>query len=121
MIVWRGWGILPILLTVAGLALGMVVADHMGMIAAARRGADASDDFANPFVALALLVVAFVNWLLGRRLNDALDREQGVPRGVVDDQERAYVRHSLAYIRFEYWSFAMAAGAVLSFVAFLRR
>ncbi len=101
--------------------MGLVAADHAGLVGPGGPGADASSDFATPFVALALLMMAFVNWLLGRRMNDARDRREGVTRGVVDDRDRGYFRHSLAYVRFEYWSLPMAAGAVVAFASFVVR
>lgn len=121
MILWRGWGILPLVLAIVGLVAGLAAADHAGLVAPGGAGASAGNDFANPFVAIALLVVAFVNWLVGRRMNDALDRREGTPRGVVDDEERGYLRHTLAHVRFEYWSVPMVVGAVISFVSFVGR
>ncbi len=121
MIIWRGWGILPLIFAVLGLVAGLVAADHAGLVAPRGVGASAGNDFANPYVAIALLVMALVNWLLGRRLNDALDRREGSPRGVVDDQERGYLRHSLAHVRFEYWSVPMVLGAAVAFAGFVGR
>jgi hypothetical protein len=121
MIVFRGWGILALVFAVVGLLAGLSFAEYAGVVAPAGPGKDASGDFANPFVAIALLVMAFVNWLVGRRVNDALDRREGVPRGVIDDRERGYFRHSLGNVRFEYWSLPMAVGAVVAFVSFVAR
>ncbi|WP_338661478.1 hypothetical protein VQH23_14650 [Pararoseomonas sp. SCSIO 73927] len=108
MIIWRGWGIL----TVVILALvGGGVTLAAGTLLESQ-GAHVGYGFV-----LGLVAAAAANWVLGRRLNGRPARE------LVDARtgERVLLRtsHSLFFVPMQWWSVLMIAAAVLAFLAML--
>jgi hypothetical protein len=100
-LVWRGWGLLCIL--IPG---GLIVA------AEAVAGERLFQQYTNLFWAVVLLISAGILWLVGQRLN----RTPG--RVLVDPQtgEQVVLRktHSFFFVRMEYWAIAFAVcGAVV--------
>lgn len=110
MIVWRGWGILVLVLAAVPVALVQLVAGWvMGPDGAARQS-----DWLAP---LGLALSAPLIWWVGRALNRRparvlVDRETG--------QEVALrPNHSLFFIRMEYWAVIVALGALVALVVAL--
>ena len=108
MIIWRGWGILTvvILALVGGgvtLAAGKLLESN---------GANVGYGFV-----LGLVAAAAANWILGRRLNGRPVRE------LVDAQtgERVVLRtsHSLFFVPMQWWSVLMVLAAVVALSAML--
>lgn len=101
MLVWRGWGILVILLTVACMFGTQVI-----MNAALGTGA-----YQEWMAGVALLLAAIPVWLIGRRLN-------GRPGRTLVDQATGQqvtlrARHDLFFITMEYWAPLLAVAGVL--------
>jgi hypothetical protein len=89
MIIWKGWGILTLVIAVVATAMGALISPG---------GAG-----------LGLLVGAGVNWFVGQNLNRPL-REAGLGSGQ---------RHTLFWIPMEWWSIAMAALAIAGIAVLL--
>lgn len=95
MIVWRGFGIL-VLVIVAGSLLGSAfVADEV-------LGAGYWQQHAWP-AAVAALVAGAACWVLGRRLNKPARK---------DAEHRRTWTHDLLFVRMEWWAFPLAAVAL---------
>jgi hypothetical protein len=94
MILWSGWGILTVLIALAGAALGGAL--H-GVIPAL------SDHVA---IAIGLLAAAVVNWWVGIRLNNRPGRE------LIDPKTGGRVilkrRHTLFWLPMQYYSVLIA-------------
>jgi hypothetical protein len=104
MIIWRGFGILVVLIT----ALALVLMQWFGNTLPG--GYSAYRQWLFP---IGLLLAAAITWPLGRYLN-------GQPgRVLVDPQTGQQVtlrrEHSLFFIRMEYWAAVLAAGALVLF------
>lgn len=106
MIIWRGWGILTVLIVV--LVGGAVVAVTGPLLVGSGR-------YAGLALTAGLLAAAAVNWGVGRRLNGRPGRE------LVDAAtgERVVLRrsHELFFVRMEWWSVLLVAVAVVSLLA----
>ena len=105
MIVWSGWGILTIV--IAALVGGGVTAAAVAALKGA--GLPEAEGYA---LVLGLLAAAAVNWVVGRRLNSQPGRE------MIDKTTGQTLvlrrRHSLFFIRMEWWSLVLAAAAVVA-------
>ncbi|MGC1310310.1 MAG: hypothetical protein WA885_24030 [Phormidesmis sp.] len=99
-IIWRGWGILAIVIP----AIAVVLVE---MLADAVLGEGAYQQNNEWLFALGLLIASPIVWLVGRRLN------QTQPRQLVDPTTGETVilqkRHSMFFIKFEYWAFVFVA------------
>jgi hypothetical protein len=106
MIVWRGWGILVLVIAFAAALLVQVVVDALV-------GPDTYTRNTSLWLAVALLLAAPIVWMLGRRLNGR------APRVLTDQQtgEEVILRpdHSFIWIKMEYWAIGLAliAGLML--------
>lgn len=108
MIIWRGWGILVVLITFAILILVQLTA---GAISGDPQFYQKNDWPKGTALLLSAVAVYFVGYYLnhrpGRTVIDKATGRELVLRRV----------HSLFFIRMEYWAFALAAiGFVLLFV-----
>jgi hypothetical protein len=105
-IVWRGWGILVVLIAFLGLLAGQ-------LIGTAVMGASNYDSNATWLVGLGLLLAAAVLWPIGKRLNSGsrtfIDKETG--REIV-------VRpgHSLFFVPMQFWAPILGVIALLMIV-----
>ncbi|MCR0982904.1 hypothetical protein [Roseomonas populi] len=108
MIIWRGWGILTVVILAlvgggATLAAGKLLESY---------GANVGYGFV-----LGLVAAATANWIVGNRLNGRPVRE------LVDAQtgERVVLRtsHSLFFIPMQWWSVLMILAAVVALSAIL--
>ncbi|MGF1481933.1 MAG: hypothetical protein ACFB4I_21045 [Cyanophyceae cyanobacterium] len=101
-IVWRGWGILAAIIPGMAVILMQLLAESLG-------GAGAYQQNKEWLFAVGLLLSAPIVWFLGRRLN------RGQPRRLVDQTTGESVifqkRHSMFFIKFEYWALIWAASA----------
>jgi len=108
MIIWRGWGILTVV--ILALAGGLTVA-------AAGKAIEAAGGNVGYAVVLGLLVAAAVNWVVGRRLNGRPARE------LVDVRtgERVTLRasHALFFVPMQWWSVLMLLVALVALSAIL--
>jgi hypothetical protein len=95
-IIWKGWGVLAVLLAVAGFFAGILISDNSFM-----RGTPQ----ATYPVAAGMVIAAAINWFAGRALNRTR-REVEVSK---------FNRHSLFWIPMEWWSLPMAFVAILLF------
>jgi hypothetical protein len=107
MIIWQGWGILTVLILVAGPALGF------GLLGLALGPKPPALAFGLASIAVVLLAGA-ANWWLGRRLNGAPGRE------LIDARTGEHVvlkrRHALFWIPMQYWSaLSLLAAAFMAF------
>lgn len=104
MIIWKGWGILLIVIGVAALLLTEVV------IEALLGNPAYFQDHTWPMAA-AVLIAAGAVWVLGNRLNG------GTGRTLVDQEtgEQVVLRgdHSFFFIKLQYWAPILAVLAVL--------
>ena len=91
MIIWKGWGILTLVIAVIPISVGHLIGPA---------GAG-----------IGLLVAAGVNWFVGQSFNRPL-REAGLGAGQ---------RHTLFWIPMEWWSIAMAALAIAGMAGLLGR
>jgi hypothetical protein len=96
MIIWKGWGILSLLLAVVGVLGGVALGG----------GVFGSREAGRYAVVAGLVVAAAVNWFIGRSLNQ--------PRG--DANAGVLNRHSLFFIPMEWWSAIMLVCAVLFYL-----
>lgn len=92
MVIWKGWGILSLIIAVAGGVLGGFLGDQIIRLK--------YPTSLYP-VAVGLVVAAGLNWFVGRALNKSR-REAGA--AVAN-------RHSLFWIAMEWWSVVMLAAA----------
>lgn len=104
-IIWRGWGILAIIIPAITVVLIELLAESVF-------GEGAYQQNNEWLFALGLLIASPIVWLIGRRLN----RTQ--PRQLVDQITGETVtfrkRHSMFFIKLEYWAFVfMAIAAAL--------
>jgi hypothetical protein len=95
MIFWKGWGILSLLIAVAGFFAGAAFVGGLGL----PRG------LANYAIPTGLLAAAVGNWFLGRWLNQS---RREAKAGALN-------RHSLFFFPMEWWSGVMLGLAVLFF------
>ena len=99
-IIWRGWGILAIIIPGIIIVLIQLLAESIF-------GEGAYQQNKEWLFALGLLIASPIVWLLGRRLN----RTQ--PRQLTDQATGKTVilrkQHSMFFIKFEYWAFVFAA------------
>jgi hypothetical protein len=94
MIIWRGWGIVPVLLAIVFIVVNEVIASALGTH--------------NVWVAAVLALAAGVaTWLLGRRLNRPL-QQAGV---------KFWRRHSFFWIPMEWWALPYVAAAIIILLA----
>lgn len=108
MVIWSGWGILVVLIPFLALAALQLGADSLVGAGTYRQH--------NGWLAPVVLVAsALAIWLLGRRLNGQSGRV------LIDEAtgERVIMRprHSLFWIRMEYWAAVLALGAIWMAVA----
>lgn len=106
-IVWKGWGIMVLLITL-GIAMALSsLRDAFGV-----DFGDAQDVI---FFSVVLTLSAVVVWPLGRHLN----REVGDWED--PDTHQMYhlpTQHSFFFIRMEYWSVVLLIGAILTVIGF---
>lgn len=103
MIIWRGWGILVVLITLAiymaVILLGDSLFDH------------GYATHAQYYNAAAILLSAIAVWFVGRKLNGGQGRE------LLDEKtgQRVLLKnsHSLFFIKFEYWAIPLAIIGIL--------
>ena len=100
MLVWRGLGILVLLIAGGAMVGGQFAAEKAF-------GAGYWQQNAWP-AAAAVLVSGAACWFLGRRLNKPARKDAG-------DHRRAWT-HDLFFVRMEWWAFPLAAVAVAIFV-----
>lgn len=99
MIIWTGWGILALLLTAAGGALGTTVGTALG----------APPDEANLGSALGLALAAYAIWAIGQRLNrpvEGFDPATGQPVLYRN-------RHRFWLVPLQYWAPPVGAAAAV--------
>lgn len=101
MLIWRGWGILVIVL--AGVC---VIGTQLIVEAALGDGA-----YQGWMTGVGLVLVAIPVWFIGRRLN-------GRPGRTLVDQATGQqvmlrARHDLFFVKMEYWAPVLAIGGVL--------
>ncbi|SJL84284.1 hypothetical protein [Vibrio palustris] len=107
MIIWRGWGILVVLITMvmymAVIFLGESIF-HQGYAIHAQY-----------YHAVATLLSAIAVWFTGRKLNGGQGRE------LLDEKTGQKVimksSHSLFFIKFEYWAIPLAILGLLFMIA----
>jgi hypothetical protein len=100
LIIWRGWGILVIVIAALFQFIGYGVSSVFGV--------DSYSDAAKMIGYLLFLPAAVVLWLLGKKLNK--------PKVYVDQTGQQVVskgRHSLFFIPIEYWAFIYVILAVV--------
>ena len=100
MIVWRGLGILVLVIAAGALFGGQFATDKA-------LGAGYFQQNAWPMAAAALAAGA-VCWFLGRMLNKPARKDAG--------EHRRMWTHDLFFVRMEWWAFPLAAVAVAVFV-----
>lgn len=103
MVIWSGLGILVILIPLFTVLVLQSVSEALF-------GAGAYRQNGQWLPSLALLASALVVWLLGRRLNGRAARVLVDP--ATGEQVALRPRHSLFFIRMEYWAAAVALAAV---------
>jgi len=92
MIIWRGWGVLSVVIAAACFfAFGYLGHLTIGSKSGAQFG-----------VAIGLVIAAVVNWFVGRSLNS----------GRRETKANVLNRHSLFFIPMEWWSVAMVFGSI---------
>lgn len=103
MIIWRGWGILVVLITLAIYMAVILLGDslfHSGFAA-----------YSHYYSAVAVILSAIAVWFVGRKLNGGQGRE------LLDEKtgQRVILRnsHSLFFIKFEFWAVPLAIIGVL--------
>jgi xanthine/uracil permease len=96
MVIWKGWGILSLLLAVAGVFAGVALGG----------GVFGSREVGRYAVVGGLVVAAVANWFVGRSLNQSRR----------DANASALNRHSLFFIPMEWWSAIMLVCAVLFYL-----
>ncbi len=102
MLVWRGYGILALVIGAAG-AIGA------GLVAQALpKAGDAQD---NLLLAAGFLLAAVVNWFVGVRLNRAPGRLLVDP--ATGERVVLRARHSLFFLEMQWWSLVMLGLAAL--------
>jgi hypothetical protein len=110
MIIWRGWGILALLIPI----LLIFFLEVLAGLLAGLFGANAYQQISSYVWPLGWLIAAGIVWRLGRSLN----QRQG--RLLIDPttHEQFVLRsdHSLFFIKMEYWAYVMLVGALLGFV-----
>ena len=104
MIVWRGLGILVLLIVAGAVLAGQFAADKAF-------GAGYWQQNAWPAAATVLASGALC-WFLGRRLNKPARKDAG--------EHRRTWTHDLFFVRMEWWAFPLAAAAVAIFVTNFR-
>lgn len=104
MIVWRGWGILAVLIAAIGLFGGVFVGVKL-------LGSGSGWDGGRIGIAIGLAIAAVANWFVGKSVNDNL-RLQGVT---------AIKRHTLFFIPMQWWSIAMVMGSIFYLQAAIQR
>jgi hypothetical protein len=109
MIVWRGWGILSMVIAFLALAAGQLTTAQQAM------GMPLNTWTLRWHAAAALLIGAGANFWAGWRLNHRRSRR------VVDTSTgRCFVmrtRHDLFFVPMEYWTIAFVLGAALLLLA----
>lgn len=99
-IIWRGWGILAIIIPAITVLL-------IQLLAGALLGEGTYQQHNQWLFPLGLLIAAPIVWAVGRRLNHT------APRQLVDQATGETVtfrkRHSMFFIKLEYWSFVFVA------------
>jgi hypothetical protein len=104
MIIWRGFGILVVVIAGAALVLTQLLGNALF-------GSGTYEGHSGPLGTLALLLAAAIVWPLGRALN-----RRGA-RTLVDPAtgQRVVLRpnHSLFFLPMEYWAPILGAGAVV--------
>ncbi len=113
MIIWRGWGILALLIPVLLIFLLEVLA---GLLAGLF-GADASQQISSCLWPLGWLIAAGIVWRLGRSLNQRQGRVLIDP--MTHEQFVFRSDHSLFFIKMEYWAIIMLVGAIIMLVGAL--
>ncbi len=107
MLIWRGWGILVVLI-----GFGLLVATQALVDAVAGRGAYTRESAL--WAPIAIVAAGAIVLVIGRALNGR------PPRELVDKQtgEQVVLRpdNSLFFIKMEYWGVLMLVGGVLAFV-----
>lgn len=103
-IVFSGWGLMALPLVAV---TGLVVAFLFGLFLKTFGITDPLP-FAGP---VGILAGAAVNWIVGRRLNSRAPREMIDVR--TQQRVNLYRRHSLFWIKMEYWSIPIALAAVV--------
>ena len=96
MLVWRGWGLLTLVIAAVAAGFGSAVMTSSKLQAYGAAGG--------------LFLGAVVNWFLGQSLNRPL-READFDHGR---------RHSLFWIPTAWWSLAMVAGAAVAALGMVR-
>lgn len=112
MIIWRGFGILVVVIAGAALVLTQVIANAL-------LGAGTYEGHSGPLGALALLVAAAIVWPLGRTLNRRGGRTLLDP--ATGQQVVLRPNHSLFFIPMEYWAPILGVGAIVRGLAGLAR
>ena len=108
MVVWSGWGILVVLIPVAGLVTLQAGADALF-------GATTYRQHSGWLLPSVLLASALAVWLLGRRLNGRPGR--ALTDNATGEQVVLRPRHSLFFVRMEYWAAVLALAAIWMAVA----
>lgn len=100
MIIWKGWGILTVLIFILCVAAGWLAGAYIGFFSGAEP--DMTSFYRLYGLSAGLAIAAPLNWFLGRSLNRAR-REAG---------SGALNRHSLFFIPMEHWSFVFLGASV---------
>jgi hypothetical protein len=101
MVVWRGWGILVILLVVACMiGTQLVVNAILG-----------DSTYQGWMIGGALLLAAVPVWFIGRRLNGRPGRT--LVDQAMGQQVTLRAKHDLFFVKMEYWAPLLAVGGVL--------
>jgi len=97
MIVWKGWGILSVLVAAATFFAGAYIGDAL-------IGSAPHSSGVRYGAAFGLAIGAVVNWFIGRSLNQP---KREAAAGVFN-------RHSLFFVPMEYWSIALLLVSIVS-------
>jgi uncharacterized membrane protein YccF (DUF307 family) len=102
MLIWRGWGILTLVIVGLGVGFGYLVAQVFGVEVTGN----------NPFTAAGLLLAAIALWFIGAKLN--------APREGFDPNTGQKVMHrnmhTLMFIPMQWFGPLVGAGSVVMFV-----
>lgn len=103
-LVWRGWGILSVVIAAAVVALSVLILSSVAQAVGFPVEAKSKAEFV--VFGVSVLVAAVANWFAGKALNGKPGRELMDP--VTGQRIVLRSKHDLFFVKMEYWSVPLA-------------